>query len=107
MSGTTFQLAQTGGAEQLTLTTAQLPPHAHYVNADGGSANSTSPQNTVPGTAPGGSTPTYYLTTPSAPVNFAPNAITGGGGGQPMTMIQPLLALNFIISLYGIYPSPT
>ena len=107
LSGSTFQLAQTGGAETVTLTTAQLPPHAHYVNADGANANSVSPQNAIPGTAPASSTPTYYLTTPSAPTNFAPNAIGGGSGGQPISMIQPIVVLNFIISLYGVYPSPT
>ena len=29
------------------------------------------------------------------------------GGSQPHTNFQPYLCVDFIISLYGIYPSPT
>jgi microcystin-dependent protein len=33
--------------------------------------------------------------------------INPSGGNQPHSNIQPILAINFIISLFGIYPSPT
>jgi microcystin-dependent protein len=38
---------------------------------------------------------------------FSPNAVTSTGGSQPHTNFQPYLCVNFIISLFGIFPSPT
>ncbi len=105
LSGQTFQLAQSAGSETVTLATANLPPHAHFVNADGGNSNSTSPANTIPGSPPAGATPTYYKSAPASATTMAANAITGGGGGQPVGIIQPVLTLNFIISLFGIFPT--
>ncbi len=40
------------------------------------------------------------------PDPMAPNALTPAGGNQPHDNMSPYLAINFIISLYGIYPSP-
>ena len=34
-------------------------------------------------------------------------AVSPVGGSQPHTNLQPYLAINFIISLFGIFPSPT
>jgi microcystin-dependent protein len=34
-------------------------------------------------------------------------SIGSTGGSQPHTNFQPYLCLNFIISLFGLYPSPT
>jgi microcystin-dependent protein len=41
--------------------------------------------------------------------NFAPKgwAVTNVGGSQPHTNFQPYLCINYIISLFGIFPSPT
>ena len=100
-----FALGQKAGAESTTLNVANLPAHAHLVNADGANSNSTSPANTVPGSPPAGATPTYYKSAPATPTTMAANAITGGGGGQPISIIQPVLAVNFIISLFGIFPT--
>jgi microcystin-dependent protein len=47
-----------------------------------------------------------YIADPPA-VNMSPSAITAIGGSQPHTNFQPYLCLNFIISLFGIFPSPT
>ena len=35
------------------------------------------------------------------------NAVGQVGGGQPHTNFQPYLCVTFIISLFGIFPSPT
>ena len=34
-------------------------------------------------------------------------SVTPVGGSQPHTNFQPYLCVNFIISLFGIFPSPT
>jgi len=38
---------------------------------------------------------------------FAPQMIGSTGGSQPHTNFQPYLCINFIISLFGLFPSPT
>jgi microcystin-dependent protein len=40
-------------------------------------------------------------------VNMAPTAISPVGGSQPHTNFQPYVCINYIISLFGIFPSPT
>ena len=105
LSGVPIVLGQMAGTESTTLNIANLPAHAHFVNADGANSNSTSPANTVPGSPPAGATPTYYKSAPSTPTTMAANAITGGGGGQPFGIVQPILAVNFIIALFGVFPT--
>ena len=39
--------------------------------------------------------------------NLSPQAVSSIGGSQPHTNFQPYLCVNFIISLFGIFPSPT
>ena len=49
---------------------------------------------------------TLYIADPPN-VNMNPAAITAVGGSQPHTNFQPYLCVNFIISLFGLFPSPT
>ena len=105
LSTSSFMLGQNAGTETTTLNVANLPSHAHFVNADGANSNSTSPANTVPGSPPAGATPTYYKSAPASPTTMAGSAIGGGGSGQPFGIIQPILAVNFIISLFGVFPT--
>jgi microcystin-dependent protein len=104
-----YQLAQTGGAEQVTLTVQQIPAHTHAAVADGNAATGGNPANNYFAAT---GTSTVY-TVPNAPGNPQPpvfrtlNAATlrAQGGSQPHSNIQPILALNFIIALFGVYPS--
>jgi microcystin-dependent protein len=41
----------------------------------------------------------------SQPSQFAASTIGNAGGNQPHNNIQPYQAINFIISLFGIFPS--
>ncbi|HEU4834972.1 MAG TPA: tail fiber protein [Pyrinomonadaceae bacterium] len=110
--GTTYQQAETGGVEQVTLTVQQIPvhTHAHFCFSDASGAPTTNPQNAVPGVAD----ITQYNDLSVAP-NTAPNAQLGNpgfssaatGGSQPHENFQPYLCINYIISLFGIFPSPT
>jgi microcystin-dependent protein len=100
--GPGFGLAQTGGVEEVTLTVQQIPAHSHPLVAAGAPAQATA--------EPGGSLPAV-ATTPlySPPVSgtlaMDPAAVGVAGGSQPHTNLAPFLCVNFIISLFGIFPS--
>jgi microcystin-dependent protein len=38
---------------------------------------------------------------------MAPTAIASVGGSQPHTNFQPYICINYIISLFGLYPPPS
>jgi microcystin-dependent protein len=101
--GNGFTLAETGGAEEVTLTQAQMATHNHpflgaAVPGDQTSAQGALPANTV--------TITPYLNNPPD-TPFNPAAISPTGGSQPHTNFEPYLCVDFIISLFGIFPSQT
>ena len=102
--GNGFILAETGGAEDITLTVNQIPAHFHAFLASTNVAQDTNPQGKVLGQTSGGLL-TYIQDSPDA--NLNPQAISSIGGSQPHTNFQPYLCINFIISLFGIFPSPT
>ena len=67
----------------------------------------TGDQTSAQGALPANSvTVTPYLNT-APDDNFAAAALTVAGGSQPHTNFQPYLCVDFIISLFGIFPSPT
>src|SRR5260221_1389195 len=93
--GSGFILAQTGGAEQVTLSSTQIPAHSHPLLASTNTANTLNPQNNAI-SAPLTATP-YFASTPSTPLSAL--AVSTVGGSQPHTNFQPYLCVNFIISL--------
>ena len=102
--GITYQLAEQGGVESVTLTTQQIPTHNHAVVASGDPATQASGVNAILAAAV--SQVMYFAATPAAPT-LNPAMITPTGGSQPHDNFQPYLCLNFIISLFGIFPSPS
>ena len=96
----TYILGEAGGVESVTLTVQQIPAHTHpflVANQAGTVVN------------PGGNMVaagiTVYRPQPAtAPMNAA--AISPVGGSQPHDNIQPFLCINYIISLFGLFPSP-
>jgi microcystin-dependent protein len=101
--GNGFILAETGGVEEITLTVNQIPAHSHpfLASSDLGSASGVA--GNVVARSPSAS---IYLEDVST-VNFNPQSIGSVGGSQPHTNFQPYLCVDFIISLFGIFPSPT
>ena len=96
-------LAETGGVEEITLTSSQIPSHTHALLATGASAAQTNPQGNVLAQPPAISM--YLDDVASSSLGAA--AITAIGGSQPHTNLMPYLCVDFIISLFGIFPSPT
>lgn len=101
--GNGFTLAETGGAEQITLTVNQIPAHSHPLFASTSVANDSNALSNV-AAQPSAFFP--YLNVP-ATVDMAPQAIGPTGGSQPHANFQPYLCVDFIISLFGIFPSQT
>lgn len=96
-------IGETGGVESVTLTTQQIPNHGHPAIGAAVTADQTSLSGALPGNSV---TITPYLNTaPDAPFNAA--AIGPSGGSQPHENLQPYLCINFIISLFGLFPSQT
>lgn len=100
-----FQVSDAAGVESVTLTIQQIPVHNHAALASSEFGTATSPTNNVlakPNTA---STFLYINEDPSAAM--ANNIVTPVGGSQPHENMQPYLCINFIISLFGIFPTQT
>jgi microcystin-dependent protein len=101
--GNGFTLAETGGVETVTLTVPQIAAHTHALLGSANNASSTSAANNVPATTPN-YTP-YIAANANSPM--APQSISTVGGSQPHENFQPYLCVDFIISLFGIFPSQT
>jgi len=102
--GNGFTLAETGGVEDVTLTVSQIPAHSHPMLATTttGGAN---PQDALLATST--AIDIYRESTPSGANPMAPNTVASTGGSQPHTNFQPYLCVDFIISLFGTFPSQT
>jgi microcystin-dependent protein len=98
--GTGHVIGENGGSETVTLTTAQLPAHAHRL-ASGFAAMYGSPSGDA--VADTGASAIYG--TGAANVNMAPAASVDAGGNQPHNNLMPYQCVNFIISLFGIFPT--
>jgi microcystin-dependent protein len=101
--GNGFILAETGGAEEITLTVNQIPAHTHAMIASANPATQITGNGGIIATPP--SLSMYFTAPPDS--NLNPNTMGPVGGSQPHTNFQPYLCVNFIISLFGIFPSPT
>jgi microcystin-dependent protein len=102
-TGTNFTLAEQGGVETVTLTTQQIPAHNHALLATNASGTQVNPGGNILANSQGPQP--YIQENPDGNLNA--NALTPAGGSQPHENLQPYLGINFIISLFGIFPSPT
>ncbi len=96
-----YNLGQSAGLENHTLSPAQLPSHAHAINAVPSSGASTTPSGNL--LAIGGK-PEYYSTA-SANTTMNASMVGSAGGGQPFSILSPYLAITYVIAVVGIYPS--
>jgi microcystin-dependent protein len=100
--GPGFAQGQSGGVETVTLITSQIPAHSHVPQCDPAAGTSATPANSVWAST----NPTLNQYANVAPtLSMAPAAIGPSGGSQPHDNMVPFLAVNFILSLFGIFPS--
>jgi microcystin-dependent protein len=98
-----YIIGEQGGVEQVTLTTNQMPSHNHAVVVSQDFGTQTGPGNQVYGQ----NTQILLYVQDTASKFFNPTTLQPQGGNQPHENMQPFLVVSFIISLYGIYPTPT
>lgn len=95
-------LGETGGRESVTLISSQLPVHTHPMGAvDAQPGNEVSPAGRLPSLS---LNVVPYLNDPPGG-SFDPAAVTLAGGSQPHENLHPYLCVNFIIAVYGVFPS--
>ena len=101
-SGTTYQLAESGGAESVTITTQTTPIHSHPALCSSVGGNSSNPAGGIWAVSD-----LNQYATAAADVSMGTPAIqtTPQGGSQPHDNMIPYLVVSYIISLFGIFPS--
>lgn len=103
--GNGFILAETGGAEEITLTVNQIPAHSHPALGSTNTGTGTQALNNVLSNLSSATGSAYGTDSPQT--NMSAQSVGPVGGSQPHTNFQPYLCVDFIISLFGIFPSPT
>ena len=99
--GTTYQLGEMAGTEQETLTVQQIPNHTHSFVCSTSAGTQNDPANNVVAASPS----VTLFVEDSVDANLAAASVTPAGGNQPHENTQPFLCINFIISLFGRFPS--
>ena len=129
-----YQVGEAAGVESITLTSNQMPMHGHTqaltsesTSSQAGTAiaaagDAITPLNNYLALSPKiGSGPnatqlkTYATAAAGTPVSLGGGAITTNtttsgntalaGGSQPVSIMQPYLAINYVITTQGIFPS--
>jgi microcystin-dependent protein len=101
--GTAYQIGEAAGTESVTLTTQQIPIHTHPLLGSTNPANLQTPASNVVGKST--QVDLFINAQPQDALNN--QAITPVGGSQPHENCQPFLCINFIISLFGVFPTQT
>jgi microcystin-dependent protein len=96
-----YRLGQTGGQETVTLTQAQIPAHnhGHQAPASSGVGDTSAPAGNVPAAGKN------FYSTGGPDVAMLSSTTGNAGGSQPHENRQPYLGINYIICLFGIFPS--
>jgi microcystin-dependent protein len=95
-------IGESAGTETVTLTAQQIPVHVHPLGSTT-AAFLGDPGGNLPGAVP--SQAIYREGGVAVPMAAAASGPVGGG--QPHENLMPYLCVSFIISLFGIFPSPS
>lgn len=104
----TYVMGQVSGVEQVTMTTNTMPAHTHLVSATTNAATTNIPSSATfisPAALGVGGDALNTYSTNAATAQLAPGSVTNTGTGIPFSIIQPVLAVNYIIAMVGIFPS--
>jgi len=99
-------IGESGGSQNVTLLTSEIPAHTHQVQATAVAGTTSSPTDGIWAVAGSRRAPTsLYSTTAAAGTTMSPQALATSGGGLPHNNMPPYLTLTFIIALQGVFPS--
>jgi microcystin-dependent protein len=98
-----YIIGESGGVESVTIVANTTPVHNHAFIASLGAAASTDPTNQVIAQ----SSQIHLFTEDVASKQMNANSLAPVGGSQPHENRQQYLAINFILSLFGIFPTQT
>ncbi|MGR9087927.1 MAG: phage tail protein [Gammaproteobacteria bacterium] len=98
--GNSVNPGQSGGSESVTLNVNEIPSHGHAMSVSNDVPTSNSPQNNFVGQSAN-----KFYRSGSPTIFLASGSVAAQGGSQAHLNIQPFLCVNFIISLFGIFPS--
>ncbi|MGN6255748.1 MAG: phage tail protein [Solirubrobacterales bacterium] len=99
-----YIIGEEGGVEEVTLSSQQMPKHQHAMLASTGPGGSKSPEGNVIGSPP---VVNLFVAEEVPTKAMAASMVAPVGGSQPHENRMPYLTITYIISLFGIYPSPT
>jgi microcystin-dependent protein len=104
-----YNIGQLAGSETVTLTSAQLPQHQHFVNAitSAGSSSAPGPSVVLANEGPQGISQvfTYSPFDQANQTALKSTSIGQNPGGQPHENRQPFLVITYCIALFGLFPS--
>lgn len=100
--GAGFIIGESGGTETVTLTTSQIPAHSHVPQCFVAQAGN---QSAATGGVWASSSPATIYADTAPDTNMDPAAMGSSGGSQPHDNMIPFLVINFILSLFGVFPS--
>jgi len=99
----TYTIAENGGVEDVTLSVQQTPAHTHTLAVSTSIGTQSNPGGNLLANSQGPQP--YIQEDPDGSLNQ--QTLSPVGGSQPHENLMPYLCLNFIISLFGVFPSPT
>ena len=100
---TSYSVGEQNGVESVTLNSTEMPVHSHLVACNTGGGNQASPSGNLPAEESTGTSMDY--TNAASNAFMSTGMVENAGSGLPHTNIQPVLCVNFIIALAGIFPS--
>lgn len=101
--GSGFVMGEVDGSETVTLLGTQIPQHSHGFQVGTSVGTTNVPSGNFVGIAPDS---LGNIFAPGGTQATMANAVTNGGGSGAHDNLQPYLVMNYIISLFGIFPSP-
>jgi len=101
-----YVIGQSGGTENVSLSVSQIPSHTHLINANSASATLVIPTTSsyLGASNIAGAAEKFYNPGPSNAI-MSNAMVSSTGSSIPISIVQPVLAMNYVISLYGIFPS--
>jgi len=100
---TSRSIGSKSGSESVTVTANELAGHTHTWQATTAPAQERTPVNN----AMAETSANIYSESepPQTPVTMAAGMVEPTGGSQPHDNVQPFQCINYIVALFGIYPS--